>query len=118
MKEQGYYQFSGPCSLPASAADCGHAQQLVLNLGLVTTKREDIRDTKKALELFAQQACGSDEFEAKQVAGISMFLLQDRLDKPGADAETAEACRVKSVEDMHMDHLVDAGASMAMVADL
>ena len=47
-----------------------------------------------------------------------MFLLQDRLDKPGADAETAEACRVKSVEDMHMDHLVDAGASMAMVADL
>ena len=33
--------------------------------GLVTTNREDIRGTKRALEQFAQQVRGSAEFEAK-----------------------------------------------------
>ena len=117
----------GAGSLPVfrsmlTASECGRLWSAACAQGLVTTKREDVRDTKKALELFAQQVCGSDEFEAKQVAARTMFLLQDRLDKEGAEApaETAQdsECRVKSVEDMRMDHLVDSGASMAMVADL
>ena len=101
-----------------TASECGRLWSAACAQGLVTTKREDIRDNKKALELFAQQVCGSDEFAAKQVAARTMFLLQDRLNKEGADAETAEACRVKPAEGMRMDHLVAAGASMAMVAGL
>ena len=81
-------------------------------------KREDIRDTKKALEHFAQQVRGSAEFEAKQSAARIVFSVQDKLATDDKEAEAAEACRVKSVEDMQMDHLVEAGASMAMVPDL
>ena len=47
-----------------------------------------------------------------------MFWIKDRLDVAGADAETAGACRVKAVQDMRMDHLVEPGASMAVAADL
>ena len=47
-----------------------------------------------------------------------MFSVQAKLLVPDTEAEAAEVCRVKSVEDMRMDHLVEPGASMAMVADL
>ena len=101
-----------------SSSECSRLWSAACAQGLVTTKREDIRDTKKALEHFAQQVCGSEEFEAKQVAARGMFWIKDRLDIDGADAATAVACRVKAVQDMWMDHLVEPGASMAVVADL
>ena len=107
----------GAGSLPVfrsmlSASECIRLWSAACAQGLVTTKREDIRDAKKALEHVAQQVCGSEEFEAKQVVARNVFLIQDRLDIDGAEAGTAEVCRVKSVEDMRMDHLVEAGASM------
>ena len=63
----------GAGSLPVfrsmlSSSECSRLWSAACAQGLVTTKREDIRDTKKALEKFAQQICGSEEFEAKQVA--------------------------------------------------
>ena len=90
-----------------SFSECSRLWSAACAQGLVTTKREDIRDTKKALEHFAQQARGSEEFEAKQGAARNMFLVQDKLDVDDAEAGAAEACRVKSVEDMQMGNLVE-----------
>ena len=113
----------GAGSLPVfrsmlSTDECSRLWSAACAQGLVITKREDVRDTRKALEHFSQQVYGSEEFEAKQVASRGMFLIKGRLDVADADAETAEACRVKAVQDMRMDHLVEPGASMAVVADL
>ena len=62
--------------------------------GLFITKREDVnvnvRDTRKALDHFSQQVCGSTEFEAKQDASSAMFWIKGRLDVADADAETSD----------------------------
>ena len=99
-------------------SECSRLWSAACAQGLVTAKDEDIRGTKRALEQFAQQVRGSAEFEAKQTAARNMFSVQAELLMPDAEAATADVCRVKSVEDTRMDHLVEVGTTMAMVADL
>ena len=74
-----------------SADECSRLRSASCAQGLAITKRKDAMDTRKALEHFSQQVCGSAEFEAKQDASRIMFWLKGRLDVADADAETAEA---------------------------
>ena len=85
----------GEGSLPVfrsmlSSSLCSRLWSAACAQGLVTTKRDDIRDTKKALEQFAQHVRGSEEFEAKQGAVRNMFSVQDKLDTDDAEAGAVE----------------------------
>ena len=88
MKEQGLCQTVPVSRSMLLPSECSRLRSSTCAQGLVTTKREDIRDTKKALVQFAQQFRGSAEFEAKQGAARTMLSVQAKLLVP--DRRTQE----------------------------